>query len=72
MYIPPYVEQGGSASIPTLGLTRMYRLNPNQLQVIVIDHHDDLRPNSGALREELPHEANLYCFDMQLEDSFRL
>lgn len=39
----------------------MYRLNPNQLQVIisVMDHHiDDLNPNSGALREELPHEDN--------------
>jgi hypothetical protein len=32
----------------------MYRLSPNQLQVIVMDHIDDLRPNSGgASRGEL-------------------
>lgn len=36
---------------PTLGPRRMYRLSPNQLQVIVMDHIDDFRPSSGGRGE---------------------
>lgn len=41
----------------------MYRLNPNQLQVIVMDQTMISDPTQGPIREELPHEDNLYTLN---------
>lgn len=57
--------------IPRLALTRMYRLNPNQLQVIVMDHIDDLRPNSGAFSGKNFLTRITLIVGMQLENRFK-